>query len=231
MSPKPNQTPTPLWHAPSSVFQQGGAPSVCEAKLTNCQPNEHSCPGAQGSAHRARDAPRHLCPGPGTPVAPSPEPRSGSAGAALLVRQLQPTWAQQLHRSRAGAQLPLSSGLHPCTFPRHWAGAPGTRRTSRGGWGVAPRHGATRMDGGSWHPGAAAPKSLAGPPPFSICPPEHQRPRSPAHPSRWASFFSRSWMTSSSTRMVCWLVSSTPSRDCSWDCSSPCAPGPRGASP
>lgn len=106
----------------------------------------------------------------------------------------------------------LARGM-PCPWPTEqgWAGQ---------AVGAIPvvQTGSTRdraLDTGPGHPRLSftAPKG-------------HLAPRSPpalAHPSRWASFFSRSWMTSSSTRMVCWLVSSTPSSDCSWDCRSPCA--------
>lgn len=129
-------------------------------RVPGALPTGHSCT----SHASARDAPRHLHPGPGTPVVPSPRPRSGRAGAALLVLQLQPTWARQLHWSRAGAQLPSSSGLHPLHLAQALGGHPGHKQDKpgrvarctetwchvRGRWLLAPRGSSTQTSGG--HP-------------------------------------------------------------------------------
>lgn len=174
-------------------------------------------------------------PGHGRDVAPG-------ASATAGLRHPGDSLAYQLRQSQVGARLPSS----PCPAPFPWAGGhrghmpnkPGRTQHRTKTRRCVCVDGSSRLLRGKSIWGAAAPKSLAGPlhpppiaPPGTSPAPQPPPPSLPAHPSRWASFFSRSWMTSSSTRMVCWLVSSTPSRDCSWDCRSPCSPRPRGPSP
>lgn len=135
-----------------------------------------------------------------------------------------------------GPAPPHPPDLHPCTHP--WARGRhcGHVRPLTKTWTRVDMASSSEFLRGKNLQEAAASKALSG------CPILHPQllgtlsPQPPSlfpatHPSRCASFFSRSWMTSSSTRMVCWLVSSTPSRDCSWECRSPCSPGPRGPSP
>jgi len=139
-------------------------------------------------------------------------------------------WARQLRQSRAGGQLPASPWPAPAeSLPWAWGGHHGNKQ-NKPGWArhrtktwcrVCGRQ--LRVSQREMCPGGSSTQFSVKAPPSSIhsslrdIGPPSPPPSLPAHPSRWASFFSRSWMTSSSTRMVCWLVSRTPSRDCSWD--------------
>lgn len=146
-------------------------------------------------------------------------------------------WTNPLHQSWVGAPHPLiPQSCTLCTHPWAQGRHRGHVRPRTKTWSHVHMDSSSQFLRGKHLQEAAASKSLAGPSilhpqPTVTLSPQPPTLSPPAHPSRCASFFSKSWMTSSSTRMVCWLVSSTPSRDCSWECRSPCSLGPRGPSP
>lgn len=188
-----------------------------------------------------RDAATPIMGAPATGFVPEVPPWMGQGCGAWLSLLLgcdipdpHSQWTYQLHQSWAGAQHPLipQSCTHPWVQGRHHEHV----RPRSDTWSHVHMDSSSEFLRGKHLQEAAASKSLSGSPILHPQPPGTLSPHPPTlspptHPSRCASFFSRSWMTSSSTRMVCWLVSSTPSRDCSWECRSPCSPGPRGPSP